>query len=113
LSDKIILNHIFPKPGTVVGVTALVKKLKKVWEAGNESVAVYTAEYSGAPQIITSTRLKGGLKELDDSFRKPMPERFNAVYGEGSWDTYLGDYAKFVESRWSELLLYRAGLSSK
>jgi hypothetical protein len=97
----------------VVGVTGLIKKLKKVWESGKETVAVYSAEYSGAPQFITSTRLKAGLKELDESFRKPLAERFNAVYGEGSWDYYLGDYAKYVESRWSEMLFYRADLSSK
>jgi hypothetical protein len=42
-----------------------------------------------------------------------MPERFNAANGAGSWDTYLADYAKYVENRWSELLFYRADLSSK
>ncbi len=112
-SDKIVLNHVYPKPGMVVGVTDLMKKLKKVWEAGDESVAVFSATASGAPQYVTSTRLKAGLKELDDSYRKPLPERYNAVYGAGSWDVYLADYAKCVESRWSELLFLRADLGSK
>ena len=111
-SDKIIINHMFPKPGMVNGVIGLIKKLKKVWVAGNESVAVYSASYSGAPQYITVTRLKAGLKELDESFRKPLPERYNAAYGEGAWDYYLGDYAKYVDSRWSEMLFFRKDLSS-
>jgi len=57
--------------------------------------------------------MKAGLKELDPSFRKPLPERFNEVYGAGAWDYYLTDYAKNIESRWSELLFFRADLSSK
>jgi hypothetical protein len=112
-SDKIIVSHTFPKPGMINNVTEMVKKLKKAWIASNESVAVYDATNSGAPQIIIVTRLKGGLKELDPSFRKPFPERFNAANGEGSWKAYLEDYAKNVESRWSEMLFYRADLGSK
>ena len=112
-ADKIVLNHIFPKPGMIVEATELVKKFKKVWEAGSETVAVYSAAFSGPPQFITSTRLKAGLKELDESYRKPMAERYNAVYGDGTWDSYLADYAKYIENRWSELLFYRADLSSK
>ena len=112
-SDKIIISHMFPKPGMVNGVIGLIKKQKKVWEEGKESVAVYTAAYSGPPQYTVVTRLKAGLKELDDSFRKPFPERYNAIYGEGTWDYYLADYAKYVESRWSEMLFLRADLGSK
>jgi hypothetical protein len=94
-------------------LTDLTKKLKKVWEAGNETVAVYNIINSGDPQIVTVTRLKAGLKELDPSFRKTIQERYNAVYGEGTWDSYLDDYAKYVEKRWNEMLFYRADLSSK
>src|SRR5436190_3590864 len=39
-ADKIIINHAYPKPGMINKVTDLTKQLKKVWEAGNESVAV-------------------------------------------------------------------------
>ena len=112
-SDKIIISHMYPKPGMLNGVTELIKKQKKVWEAGNESVAVYSASYSGAPQYTTVTRLKAGLKELDDSYRKPFPERYNAAHGDGAWAKWLEDYAKNVESRWSEMLFYRADLGSK
>jgi hypothetical protein len=112
-ADKIIINHAYPKPGMINHMTDLTKKLKKVWEAGNESVAVYNIINSGEPQITTVTRLKAGMKELDPSFRKSMGERYNAVYGEGTWDYWLDDYSKYVEKRWSEMLFYRADLSSK
>ena len=112
-SDKIIVNHIYPKPGMIKGANDLVKKLKKVWMDGNENVAVYQSVVSGDPQVVTVTRLKEGLKELADSYRKSIPERYDIAYGAGAWDTYLADYAKYVERRWSELLTYRADLSSK
>jgi len=112
-SDKIIVSHLYPKPGMITGATDLVKKLKKVWADGNENVAVYQSVVSGEPQIATVTRLKDGLKELADGYRKPMAERYNTAYGAGSWDAYLADYSKYVERRWSELLVYRPDLSSK
>lgn len=112
-SEKIIINHMFIKPGMVVQATELVRKLKKVWVAGNESVAVYNTVGSGAPQLTTVTRLKGGLKELSSGYRKPMTERFNDVHGEAAWNYFLADYAKVVESRWSEMLFLRADLGSK
>jgi len=112
-SDKIIINHMSPKPGMIVGALDLVKKMKKVWADGNENVAVYQVMASGEPQIVTVNRLKEGLKELASGYRKSMAERYNAAYGEGAWDTYLADYSKYVESRWSEMLFSRADLSSK
>ena len=88
-------------------------KMKKVCEAGKESVAIYTAINSGEPQTTIVTRLKAGLKELDPSFRKAFAERYNEVYGEGTWDYWLADYANCVEKRWNEMLFLRADLSSK
>src|SRR5262249_49781081 len=76
-SNKVIINHVSPKPGMVNGVIDLEKKMKKVWQDGNESVAVYQASNSGAPEFLNVTRLKGGLKELAAGYRKPMPERYN------------------------------------
>jgi hypothetical protein len=112
-ADKIIINHIYSKPGKIGNVMDMVKKMKKAWEAGNESVAVYTASNSGEPQVITVSRLKAGLKELAEGHRKPFPERYNTANGEGSWTYWLEEYAKNVEKRWSEMLFYRADLSSK
>jgi len=112
-ADKIIINHMSAKPGKIVATTDLVKKLKKVWEAGNESVAVYSLTASGEPGYVTVTRLKGGLKEMEDGYRKPMAERYNDAYGAAGWESYLKDYADAVEKRWSEMLVFKPGLSSK
>ena len=112
-TDKIILNHMLPMPGRIGNLLEMMKKMKKTWEASNESVAVYEARSSGAPEIITSTRLKNGLKELGSDYRKPFPERYAAANGTGSWEAFTDDYAKNVEKRWSEMLFYRADMSSK
>jgi len=112
-ANKILINHMYPKPGMIGNVMELAGKLKKVWVEGAESVAVYQANSSGAPQVMTATRLKNGLKELAAGYRKPLAERYNVAYGDGSWAGYLQDYAKCVESRWSEIISYRADLSSK
>ncbi len=112
-ADKILVTHMTALPGKVAAVKALITKLKKVWEAGKESVAVYSVVASGEPGYTTVSRLKDGYKELDESYRKPMAERFNESYGAGAWDAYLKDYADAVKERWSELLIYLPKLSSK
>jgi hypothetical protein len=112
-ADKIVLNHLCPKPGMVVALEEMIKKMKSTWTAGNESVAVYRSVASGDPEMVYVTRLKGGLKELDASFRKPMSERYNAANGANSWTDFLKDYGNIVEKRWSELLFLRPDLSSK
>ena len=112
-SDKIVINHMFIKPGMIREAADLVRQLKKMWVAGNESVAVYNVSFSGPPQIAIVRRLKNGLKELSPDFRKPMAERFDEANGAGGWNIYLADYAKAIENRWTEILSLRADLSSK
>ena len=112
-ADKIVINHVTAKPGKLNYVQDLIKRQKKVWEAGKESVAVYSTVFSGEPGFIYVTRLRGGLKELASDYRKPMAERYNDANGAGSFDTWLKDYADAVQSRWSELLTYKPKLSSK
>ncbi len=112
-ADKIVINHMTAKPGKIVAVKDLLTRLKKVSEAANESVAVYSASFSGEPGYITVTRLKNGLKELATDYRKPLAGRYNDVYGAGQFDTWLKDYSDAVQSRWSELLIYKPELSSK
>ena len=112
-SDKIIINHMTAKPGKIVNVQDLVKRQKKVWEGSKESVAVYSAAFSGEPGYIQVTRLKNGLKELASDYRKPFADRYNDASGAGAFDTWLKDYSDAVQSRWSELLTYKPKLSSK
>jgi hypothetical protein len=112
-ADKIIINHMTAKPGKINAIPDLISKLKNAWQAGGESVAVYRQVASGEPGYVTVTRLKGGLKELATGFRKPLKDRYNTANGAGSFDQFLKDYAEDVENRWSELLIYKADLSSK
>lgn len=112
-SDKIMINHMYPRSGMVVETENLIRKMKPVWVAGKESMAVYRSVGSGEPEFATVTRMKSGLKELDASFRAPIAERYNAANGANSWTGYLKDYATAVERRWSEILFLRPDLSSK
>ena len=112
-SDKMVVNHMYPKPGKVSMASNMMKKFKAVWTAGDERVGVYEMLASGAPQLVTVSRMKGGLKELADDFRKPMAERYDTVNGAGSWDKLMEEYAECMESRWSELLFFRKDLGSK
>jgi arginyl-tRNA--protein-N-Asp/Glu arginylyltransferase len=112
-SDKIAINHIFPKPGCTDKVEELLKKIKKAWTAGNQTVAVYTSSSSGPTQYSLVTRYKQGLKERDKNFRKPFKERFEATNGEGSYENYLESVSRYTDHSWSELLFLRPELSSK
>lgn len=112
-SDNIIISHNYLKPGMMDKFKEELKKLKPAWVAGKENVAVYESFASGGPQIILVSRLKNGLKELEKDYRKPMRERYDAANGAGSWDAYLKMYAECIDSRWSEMMKYRADLSSK
>ncbi|MEP6616580.1 MAG: hypothetical protein ABJA57_08385 [Ginsengibacter sp.] len=112
-ADKILITHMNARPGKIAATKELIKKINKVWQAGKESVAVYSLVASGDPGFITVSRLKAGLKELSDTYRKPMADRYAESYGAGSWEAYLKDYADAVERRWSELLVYKPKLSSK
>ena len=112
-ADKILITHMTALPGKIAAAKTLITQLKKVWEAGKESVAVYLVVASGEPGYITVNRLKAGYKELEEGYRKPMNERYNDVYGAAAFETYLKDYAGSVKERWSELLIYMPKLSSK
>jgi hypothetical protein len=112
-ADKIVINHMVAKPGMIGAIPEMIKKLKNAWQASGQSVAVYLSVASGDPGYLTVTRLKGGLKEMASDYRKPLKDLYNTANGAGSFDAFLKDYAEAVQSRWSELLIYKPGLSSK
>lgn len=112
-TDKISITHTYPKVGWGSKFEARTKKVKKVWEAAGQSVAVYEAHLSGEPQFIIVTRHKQGWKEKEANFRKPFPERYNAVHGDGTFDDYLESVQKYTDRTWGEMLTLRADLSSK
>jgi hypothetical protein len=112
-SNNINITHMYPKIGWGYKIREMLKKFRKVWQAGDESVAVYVANSSGPPQFTVVTRYKQGLKEKDPGFRKPFKERYEAIYGVDSWSDVDDVYKTYVENIWSELLSFRADLSSK
>ncbi len=112
-SDKINITHWYPKIGWGGKINDIIKQMKKVWQASGESVAVYTASSSGPAQYTLVGRYKQGLKERASGFRKPFKERYEATNGEDSYDEFLATIRDYLTDSWSELLFYRADLSSK
>lgn len=111
-TDKISVNHIYPKQGEFEEVEARLKKFKKVWEASGQNVVVYQAISSGEPQLSIVTRYKTGWKERETGFMKPIKERYDAIFGEGAYQEWL-DAPSHTEKSWGEMLSFRADLSSK
>ncbi|MDQ6756322.1 MAG: hypothetical protein M3004_05240 [Bacteroidota bacterium] len=112
-SNKIAITHIFPKPGYTDDMEDAIKKLKKAWEAGGQSVAVYEASSSGPQQYTFVYRYKQGLKERETGFRKPMKDRYNMANGDGSWNAYTQSVRNMIDHSWSEVLFFHPELSSK
>jgi len=112
-SDKIAITHVYPKVGYSDKVEEILKKSKKAWEAGNQTVAVYEASGSGPAQFALVFRYKQGLKERNSDFRKPFKERYNTTNGEDSFESYLQAIREYVKDAWSEPLFARADLGSK
>lgn len=112
-SNKININHVYPKVGGGTKIYNLLKKMKAVWEADGSTVAVYAASSSGPAQFTIVTRYKQGLKERVQGFRKPFRETYESIHGVGSWEDYLDTLREYANDGWSELLSMRADLSSK
>lgn len=112
-TDKISITHVFPKPGSGNLVEETLKKAKKGWAEGNQTVAVYQSVASGPSQYTLVYRMKDGLKEMQEGYRKPFKERFESTNGAGSYEKFLEKIRQATEQSWSEILFMRADLSSK
>jgi len=113
-ADKINISHWYPKLGWGNKVREVLVEARKAWQAGGQSVAVYTSSSSGPAQYTIVTRYKQGLKERNAGFIKPgFKERYEKANGEDSFDKYIDVLREYLNDAWSELLFYRADLSSK
>ena len=65
------------------------------------------------PSLLLITRYKDGLKERQAGVMKPLPERYEAAIGAGSFQKYIESTQKAVDHSWQELLMTRLDLSSK
>jgi hypothetical protein len=112
-SDKIAVNHVYYKTGYFEEAENVIKTLKKMWDASDQTIAVYEVSSSGEPQFAIVTRYKQGLKERTMGFRKPIKERYTQANGENSWEEYIKNIKDITDRTWSELLFYHPELSSK
>ncbi|MDQ6902816.1 MAG: hypothetical protein M3139_07385, partial [Bacteroidota bacterium] len=112
-TDKISITHVYPKPGLSYMTEEVLKKLKKAWEAGTQSMAVYKTVASGPLQYVLVFRMKDGLKEFTDGYRKPFKERYETANGEGTSESYFAKINESTDHVWSEILFYRPDLSAK
>jgi len=112
-ADKINITHWYPKIGWGGKIRGAIADMKKAWAAGGESVAVYSASSSGPAQFTLVTRYKQGLKERNSGFRKPFKDRYEGANGSDSYEDFLDTIREYLTDSWSELLFYRADLSSK
>ncbi len=112
-SDKVQVSHIYPKIGCSYKVATMIKQLKAAWEAQGITVAVYETNASGTAQFAIARRYKQGLKEKEVGFRKSFVDAFEKIHGEGSWGIYNDNVKEYIGEQWSELIFYRADLSSK
>ena len=112
-SDKVQVTHLYPKPGCGTKVISMIKNLKDAWAAEGSTIAVYASNASGPAQFALATRYKQGLKEKAEGFRKPFKTTYEKIHGAGSWAIYLDNIREYTVDNWSELIFYRADLSSK
>ncbi len=112
-ADKINITHYIQKVGWGGKVWDMLHDLKPVWKALGLSVAVYASSSSGPAQYTTVTRYKNGLKQRATMTNTAFKEQYEKIHGNDSYDDYLEILRNYVAEQWSELLFYRADLSSK
>jgi len=112
-SDKVQITHIYPKIGCDYRVATMLKNMKAAWAVDGSTVAVYSSNGSGTGQFAIARRYKQGLKEKEVGFRKPFADTYEKIHGQGSWGIYGDNVKEYYNDVWSELLFYRADLSSK
>ena len=112
-ADKINITHYVQKIGWGNKVWELLNNSKPVWKALGLSIAVYTASSSGPGQFTVVTRYKNGLKDRASMTLTGFKDQYEKTHGADSFDAYLEILRNYVSEQWSELLFYRADLSSK
>ncbi|MEK8179830.1 hypothetical protein WMW71_05710 [Flavobacterium buctense] len=111
-SDKVQVTHIYPKIGCGYKVATMLKSLKAAWAAEGSTIAVYEVNGSGEPQFAIARRYKQGLKEKADGFRTSFVDTYEKIHGKGSWGLYMDNIKEYYDDVWSEIIFYRADLSS-
>ncbi|MDO8368290.1 MAG: hypothetical protein Q7T20_15930 [Saprospiraceae bacterium] len=100
-SDKIQIDHLYPKIGSADKIRKMLAQRKKVWQANGLAVAVYSINASGAAQFAVVIRFKQGLKEKTPGFRKPFKATYEGIFGEDAFEdhnayTFRSDPSTFI-----------------
>jgi hypothetical protein len=112
-SDWINITRITVNPGHMTELREWLTKMKKAWDETKSTVAVYSISSSGTNGYSIVTRYKQGLKERATGFRPPFRDVYEKLNGRDSWQYYESTLQSAVKESQSELLRFRADLSSK
>ena len=113
-SDWIAITRFQVRPGYASEMRDWVASMKKVWVENKIYNAVYRSASSGPMTMILVRRYKNGLKERMQGAFPNFREAYEKIHGRDSWNKmYVPAVRASVESATSEMLMYRADLSSK
>jgi hypothetical protein len=110
-STKAMINHAYLKPGREAAYMAALKTNKAAWEKRGLNVAVWRSFASGPTHVAIVYRLKNGFKDFDID-NGPHQAAYDEINGAGSYDKYLEEIARDVDSYSGDMIEYSPGLSS-
>ncbi len=108
--DKVTISRWFYKIGGAGKMENVVSRLKKVWEAEKQSVAVYRTTSSGEGAFILVNRHKNGWTEKGMAPSKPFRDNLG---GNSEFDEWLSDLKACMDHAYSEMISRRKDLSSQ
>ncbi len=112
-ADKISITHYFPKLGNGYQLYNLLEKLRPVWKALGQSVAVFASNSSGPAQYAVVTRYPNGLKDRALSNNNLVKDQYEKIHGRFAYSGFTETMRNSIQEVWHELLFYRKDLSSK
>jgi hypothetical protein len=107
--DKVTISRWYYKVGEANKMETVVNRLKKVWEAEKQSVAVYRTNSSGEGAFLLVNRHKNGWTEKGTPPSKPFRDNLG---GNAEFDEWLSDLKACMDHAISEMISRRKDLSS-
>lgn len=108
--DKVTISRWYYKVGEAGKMENVVSRLKKVWQAENQSVAVYRTASSGEGGFVIVNRHKNGWTDKGMTPSKPFRENLG---GNSEFDEWLSDLKVCMDHSYSEMISRRKDLSSQ
>ena len=111
-SNKVLLRHMYYKPGRSTQTLAMLRAWKQIWAKCGLNVVVWRSFFSGEGQFTIADRLKKGFTDLDDDnvdFRKAGDE----IFGPGGYDALVEQTGQNCSKVVDEVIEFKPELSSK